>query len=426
MAFTIASNVGASMSAASGRPGQGHIQYALNQEAWVLAYLSGTQSLSGLYCTSATQSSASWTAPTGSPFTLAKTHNSEGRNFGFVYLNKSSIDILHMSSSYLSSNEWFPYQSRFTLGTTWSNTNAEATIGTPSSGDAVGLTQPSGCAIAIDTGGTPHVISSVIDGGGTSDVSGMTTCDGSHADSGASWTAGFGAPNSLASPSNWVQSSAMFPLASLGMLAVCDNNPSGSTFTNLTSSKLSSGTWSAGASPLAASVTSTDVNAWGAAQISSTNTILLSLSNNSNAYVARTYNGSAWSNLGAAPGTLAYGTTSGIPCVSDGTNLWAFVADSSKNVQYNKWSGSSWGGWTVLEATRPQSPTYLCAAYSAAKQQIMIVWTESTGSSNFNINGSVLSTGSAPSGASYYYPGSSILKPQRPWLRGARFTERYG
>ena len=42
----IAGSVGASMSAATGRPHQGHLCYAANDAKWWLLYLSGTSSFS--------------------------------------------------------------------------------------------------------------------------------------------------------------------------------------------------------------------------------------------------------------------------------------------------------------------------------------------------------------------------------------------
>src|SRR5271170_7100885 len=114
MAFTIASNVGASMAAATGRSTQGHLVYAANQGAWWLLYLTSTQGLAALYSTNL---GVSWTAPSGSPFTLSNTHGSEGRNFGFGYANISSIDVLYMASSYYFSTTYKAYALRSTLGT---------------------------------------------------------------------------------------------------------------------------------------------------------------------------------------------------------------------------------------------------------------------------------------------------------------------
>ena len=99
MAFTIASSTGTAMVAPPGMSNQGRVFWAVNQGAYWVPYLTSTQSLSFLY---STNSGVSWSAPTGSPYSLTKAHGSQGRNFGFCYLNKASTDILYMCSSYYS------------------------------------------------------------------------------------------------------------------------------------------------------------------------------------------------------------------------------------------------------------------------------------------------------------------------------------
>src|SRR5262249_15417980 len=92
-----------------------------------------------------------------------------------------------------------------------------------------------------------------------------------------------------------------------------------------------------------------------------------------------------------APANLTYGSLSGIALVSDGTNVWAGIFDSSKNLQVNKWNGSSWGGWTVQESARPNAPGYLTGVYNGSNQ-ILWTWTESNGSGDNNLMGSTMST----------------------------------
>lgn len=386
MAFTIASSVGASMSAATGRSTQGHLQYAANQGAWWVLYLSGTQSLSALYSTSVTQSSATWSAPSGSPFALANPHLSEGRDFGFGYANISSHDVLHLCAAYATSGSNATYHSRFTLGTTWARTNAEAAnFASASSGDVyVG-----GTATALDSAGKPFDATSY---GLPTNTDSMAIA-ATNADSGTSWTSGWGTAATIFSASADVNSNALASLGSGSMLMVCDNGASTGHMTNLEFSKWTS-SWSAAGSAIVSAVTSTTPEAWGLGQVSTSDTHLVVLSNNSNAYAHRRYSGSAWSTGNAIP-SLTYGATSGVAVVSDGTNVYIFAIDSSKNIQYCKWSGSSWGSWTVLESARANTPSYVTACYSSAAGGIMVAWTEHNGA-NYDIIGSFLSTSTAP------------------------------
>src|SRR5262249_2272108 len=129
-----------SMSAATGRPLQGHLVYAANLGAWWLNYLSGTQSLSAVY----SFDFATWTAPTGSPLALKFAHSSEGRNFGFGYASISGVDVQYMQSAYGANGLLY---SRFILGSTWSNTHAETTFASAAS--------PDGCVTAFDRSNFP-------------------------------------------------------------------------------------------------------------------------------------------------------------------------------------------------------------------------------------------------------------------------------
>ncbi len=159
-------------------------------------------------------------------------------------------------------------------------------------------------------------------------------------------------------------------------------------------------------------MTATNPANWGAAQVSATDTHLVVLNNNSNAFTHERYSGTAWA-AGNTIASLTLNTSpSGIALVSDGSSVWMFAIDSSKNITYNKWtSGGGWGGWTVLEATRTNTPNHVTACYSAAAGGILVAWTEYTGS-NYNIIGSFLSTAAA---ATFY-----------PWIFGDENYEKIG
>ena len=383
MAFTIISSVGASMTAATGRSTQNHLVYAQNFGAWWVSYLSSTQAMSALYSTNL---GVSWSAPTGSPFTLAAAHSSEGRDYGFGYANLASTDVLHMNAG-TSTQSW---HSRFTLGTTWTNTNAEASLSSVGAARA-----PQGQCVALDSNGRPFdSFSTFASNAGNANVAKAT-----NADAGTSWTAGF----ATAVPYGTTQFIASRFLASTGsatMLLVTDNSSNGTSspqqFTQLWSATYNGTAWSpnnasTGTTVLASSVTATDVNNWGAVARTTSDIHVVALSNNSSSFVHRRFNGTSWSAGDSVP-TLTYGTQSGISLISDGTSVWAAAFDSSKNLQYSKWvSGTGWSAWTILESARTNTPKYLTGAYAASLNQIMWMWTENTGANN-NIVGSTLST----------------------------------
>ena len=181
-------------------------------------------------------------------------------------------------------------------------------------------------------------------------------------------------------------STSALPLSTI--LFLSDNASAAGKFTNIQATPGIGGTT---ANALASTVTQTDDSAWGRIMRTTSDAHVVALSNNSNTYVHQRYNGASWAN-GDTIGNLTYGTTGNISLVTDGTSVWALTIDSSSNIQYNKWmSGTGWGGWTVLEATRTNTPSYITTCYSSAAGGIMVAWTEHNGS-NYDIIGSFLST----------------------------------
>ena len=398
MAFTIASSVGASMAAATGQSTQAHICYAVNQGAWWVPYLSSTQSLSAVYSTNL---GASWTAPSGSPFSLAYTHGSEGRNFGFCYGNISSTDILHMVASYYNGGTQKTTHARFTLGTTWTNTNVEAS----DASDGPTFTgYPGGGTTLINSSAT--IFDYFINKIGDADLWLST-----NADSGSSWTAGgTNTTNLYTGASFYSGSTSVFSIGSGNALILADNGVAQYACTNIN--------WTTNVIGRANSqlvfgsnFTQTSAANSGACRLSGGTIPVVALSNNNNTFVAAVYSSGSFSSM-TAPGNLTLASNSGISLVPDGSgNMWAAAIDSSKNIQTNQWNGSSWSGWSVLEATRTNTPAYITGCYSASLQYIMWAWTEYTGS-NYNIVGSTLSTGAGP----------TFL----PWIFGDQIQDFYG
>jgi hypothetical protein len=402
LATTIAASVGTAMSAATGGSRQGHLQYAANQGAWWLFYLTSTNTLSALYSTDFT----SWTAPAGGPFTLQAAHNSEGRNFGFCGGNLGSTDVLHLQSDYLAASLRTTFHSRYTLGPTWTRTHAEAsTNGTADS--ASGGNAMSGSVVLLDSSARPIVAGGFLNNGTASKYGNLTMSRATNTDAGTSWTAGFPAAGSQTYVTlNALSSYALASLGSGNLLAVSDNAPSsGAVFTNLEWSKYT-GTWSTAATALAAAVTSTSSTNWGLVGVTTGDIHVVALANNSNTFVHRRYNGTSWATGQAVP-NLTLAANSGIFLATDGTDLWALAIDSSKNVQYIKWTAATpaWGSWAQLDAGGASARSYITGFPAVVNNTIGVAWTQANGT-NFDIVGATLALAG---GAAIVSPSSSLM-----------------
>jgi lysophospholipase L1-like esterase len=382
MAFTVQGSVGTSMVAPTGRPMQGHVQYAPTQGAYWVPFLSSTNQLSAVY---STNSGTTWTAPSGSPFTLAGVHGNDGREAGFYVAAIGGVDVMHMVLTYTSGGQNQTLHSRFTLGSTWARTDADIL-------DVSGVLTPAQAAPGGCFDSANHPVDIFNDGTGNP-RGGVWP----NADAGTSWTHG-----TLTQGIIWggaaqnVIEGGVFALASQNLLWVGgDGSTAGPTNTNLEWSRWNGSAWSAGAQVFGSNFTAADPNAVGACARTTSDVHAVALSNNSNTYTHARFNGTAWSAGDAIP-NLAYGTNSGISLVSDGTSVWAAVIDTSKNIQTCKWtSGTGWGAWTVLEATRTNTPSFLTGTYNGSNQ-IMWVWTELNGT-NHDIIGSTLATAASTS-----------------------------
>jgi len=379
MAFTIKASASATsgFTAPTGRPSQGHLVYAANQGAWWAFFLNSTQYLNALYATVPT---SPWSTPSsGSPLMLTAAHNGEARNFGFAYANIAPYDVLHMVSSYGAATQ--TSSARFTLSAAnWNNTNAEDGLG-------VGSHSPAGSAVALTSAPSP-TWSSINTSGDRYAWTGAGT------DAGSSWTIGSPVETDIYNgETQYVCSGAMFSLGSGNILSLCDNSPTVGNISQVIGAVFASGSWGSAAG-IATAFTATDANNWGACARASSDIHVVALSDSASSFMHWRYNGSTWSG-GSVVGTLDLIMQSGISLVTDGTSVWAAAIDQSNNIQYNKWtSGGGWGGWTVLEATRANTPSYITGAYNGSNQ-IMWAWSEVNGS-NFDIIGSTLATSTPP------------------------------
>ena len=389
-AYTIVANVGTSMATATGRPGQGHLVYASQTGLgnWWLFYLSSTASLSAV----TSSDFSSWAGPSsGSPMSLAQGHNSEGRNFAFSYQYNATYteQIVHMVSTYLISGNTYTYHSRFTLGSTWTQTNSEASTGTNyTQGD---YTFESGCVTTLDSSFYPvdvspyWAISKHVNGE-------QEIAIASNSDTGTTWTSGFGTPAGIGSLGSYITSNAIFSLGSRNLIVISDNGvvpPSGGSFSNLQWATWNGSSLSSASNVFGSALTTTDANAWGAVARTTSDIHVVALSDNSSNYTHYRFNGTSWSAGNTIP-SLAYGTNSGIFLATDGTSVWAFAIDTSHTVQFTQWNGSAWSAWSDA-AINSSAATYLSGCQQVQSGSIGLVWTLADGS-NYDIAGTLFNT----------------------------------
>lgn len=368
---TAASTVAATV---TGRSTQRHIGWAANQGAWWAIWFDSTQSLSAIYSANGT----TWSTPTGSPFSLTNPHGSEGRRLACAFANIASTDVLHCELAYAGGSNVVHH--RFTLGSTMTRTANDVISGSYASTSFLGF------SAALDSANKPYGCNTASSGDGYA-------ASATNADLGSSWTSGFNAAlKTYNGETQFVSSSAIFSIGSGNMMWIGDNSPTTSNFTQLFSNTSAAGVWGStvGSAVFGSLVTSTSTDNWSAVSRGITDIHVVALSDNSSNYVHRRWNGTSWGAGDAIP-TLAYGASSGIALVTDGTNVWALVIDTSKNIKYSKWiSGTGWSAWTVLDAARANVPTYITAAYDGTGN-ILAAWTETNGS-NYDLLGSKLST----------------------------------
>ena len=394
------------MSAATGLSHQGHIGYAANIGKWYCFALTSTQTLSYAY----SADGSSWTT-SGTTLTLANAHGSEGRNFGFGYLNTASTDIIHINSNYYLSTTEYVYHTRLTLSSTsFTVTNTETQLTSVGASSEIGQ---GGGNVGFDSGNRPVDVSGYLKfSTGVYGIGAATRA--TNTDTG-SWTAGYGSVaelyynNSYSVTSQWVGS-----LGSTNLIFLCDTPASTGTFNQLASATYTSGTWNASITLLASSVTASSTANWAKVAVSTSDIHVVALSNNSNTFVHRRFNGTSWSNGQSIP-SLTLHSNSGLHLLSDGTNAWLFAIDSSNNVCYLKWTAATpaWdASWTTLDAGGTNARQYVTGGISSNGQTIVVGWTEANGT-NWNVASAKLSSsvagnasGSAPA-LSFTVPASS-------------------
>lgn len=391
---TIASAVGASMSAATGRPCQSHLIYATNNHKWYLFYLAGTQTLT----LASSPDFVTWTRQAGgSDLTLVQPHNSEGRSYGFWYDNIAGIDLVHMAADYRVTTTFYSYHARFSLGpSAFTVTNGEALVGPSSPSSNAYLT--GGPTTLLDWNNIPVDLNPFMQASGS--AFNMTITGGTGADTGTAWVSGFGTPQEIyAIPSYCPSSGCLIPFAN-STLAISDDGVAIGGFSQLIWSQTTPA-WSAGAFVLESAVLQTSSEQWGCVRVSDVDTHVVALSDNISTLVHTRFDGSVWTGNAsagvAAPPALTLAANSGLFLANDGINVWLVAIDSTYNVQYIKWAAatSSWdAAWSILAATTGAVRSHISGFQQSVGGKIGVIWTQTNGA-NYDIVGTTFTATSS-------------------------------
>ena len=183
---------------------------------------------------------------------------------------------------------------------------------------------------------------------------------------------------------DYMTNSFLAPLGAPNVLVVVDDAPSG--VPAIAWKRFNGTTWSTFAYVWSGANVSR--SNWGGVWVGNAAVYLLGVTNTS-ALSFSVFDGTTWS-AKTAPTWPANGVkaSSGLPLVSDGTNVWAFVirGDASNSIAWNRYQVSSgtWSGWTDLPigaATR----NYLQTAANVGAGKVAVTWAEGTGPYNMRV-----------------------------------------
>lgn len=412
MATTIASNL-AVFSDATGAGNQSHLVYAVSQARWWLftftskgetvidSYVSSSNDLTTATWSASTSSSAWSTGLNGAPFAT------DQRNLAGCSIANGSTDAAHLSVSFGptagTANDSGVANIRCTFtgasSITWEAwTNGILNNGHASSwswpaplGNALGVSTPSkfvheaGASLAPDQAN------------GYADARIST-----NADTGATWTNGWGATAKADSQANFIVTCALAPLASDAMLIVYGNGGVAQpNTTGLRSNKYTSGTtWPTTSSVVTGNgTTSQDQNDWCLCGVDTTHVFCIRRSASTTADM-QMYSGTAWASKTAPPSMTGHKAGSGMFAATNGTDLWLFILDSTGNnaVLYCKYTVASntWGSWTTLEAAGSTARNYVSGYPVVGNNQAGVIFTAVNGS-NFDVVVTALILGAGPS-----------------------------
>lgn len=420
MATTLVSNI-AVFSDATGHGNQSHLVYAPVQQRWWLFYLDSktATTVKTVVSSSNDLTTATWSAGSASsafPSSHALSSNDQ-RNLAvaFVPTAINGNDAAHVSvgigPSATAAGFTEHVRAKFTGSSsiTW-ETWADLAPG------SFAWPATKGNALGVSSSGKVHEAAITLStaGGGGNAYGRLST----NADSGSTWTTGFGAVTTIETVANTVNQYAIGALASDAMLLAYENGGAADpTMTNVRWVKYASGTaYPTGGADVFASTNSIDSNDWCLCTVDATHTYCFRRATSAT-FEWRVFNGTSWSSPTNAPPTFG---GSGIPksaagmfAATDGTDLYFFAIDNASNgpVYYCKASAANgtptWGSWTLLESAGSAARNFISGSPVVSNSQVGVIYTEANGS-NFDIKLSVLAlTPPAP-----YIPYDLAHSPQ--------------
>ncbi len=382
----------------TGRPNQGHLVYAANQQRWwcFVRKTKAATTISAYVSSSNDLTTATWAEATGSPSPAFPSSHALGSTahslFGAVGLTNSTTDAAHVDAVTGSS----PTQNVETIRCTFTGS---ATVAWDAAWNEFANASSNGGPDGVITGvsGTSHNLHeySLALAGSNTDVRVAT-----NADSTATWTNGWAAATQLDAVSSAVHSGAFAPLASDLMLFCADNAAVATpNCTNIRWEKSATATtWTANsAADVFTSTVTQNNNDWCLCRVDDTHVYCFRRSA-ATTYDWRVFNGTSWATPANGVPNQASLAGGGIFAASDGASLWLFVLDSATNnpIQYCKASSANgttptWGTWTQLETAGTTARSSISGCVVVNNNQIGVIFTAVNGS-NFDIMVTALST----------------------------------
>jgi len=418
MATTLVSGLTV-FSDASGHGNQSHLVYApVQQRWWLFVIKTKTATVVSTYVSSSNDlTTATWAASTDSNALTQALSTNDQRNLGVAVIPNAinANDVVHVDVSSCAGATSGAAQrvaharAKFTGASsiTWEAWNE---VVTTSAGVVPRLLK--GNAVGVSSTGVIHDCQLTVNASGSNNNGDPLARVSTNADSGSTWTNGFG---SLVTPDDGMgficNSYAFAPLAAAAMLLVYENaSVSDTTSGGLKSSKYTSGTtWPANTGTVDVGIgTSTqDDNDWCLCAVDATHIYAFRRDSNT-AILCRRHDGNiTWSTpvstvptfSGVGSGVVKAGA--GLFAATDGANLWLFVMDTTTNngIYYVKGSTASgtisFGSWTLLEAAGSTARNFISGNPVVSNNQIGVIYTAVNGA-NFDIVASALALVTPP------------------------------
>jgi hypothetical protein len=352
---------------ATGLPVQSHLLYAANTGRWWLFWQDTTQRfvIRTRVSSGPDLATATWADGTVSP-TMSSGGaygNGSGRDLAIAYKSIGGIDVLHVS---LDREVGFVRQRSWTRATisgpatitwgTWTDT-AE-----PNNNNNF----PYGSAVGFSSDNHVFVVDGMFNGNGNT-----WAASSLNSDLGTGWTSGFNTAVETWIANQVIHAAAVFDVGSTNMLMISGDGANLTSDTQCVWERSAGITWPTHAAvPFGAAGNTQDFADWGACSRTQTDIHFLRRAG-STSFEHLRFNGTAWvaGNTLPTTGLTASLASGGIYLVSDGTNVWCFVLDSSAGtpVRYIRWSATS--GWDPAWSTLASNANLKRAISGAPKRR---------------------------------------------------------